>query len=169
MKKHPVYQQYNYHKWANERVFDHLSQLPEDVFTRQVDSVFASVREVVVHIYLTDGMWLSVISGDAFRNTLSVIKQLKNKSLEHNLEGLRKCYSEVAEGYDALLNEQNDPDREITIEHPKYGKMESPVSSLITHVVNHGTYHRGNITAMLRQQGHAGTPTDFVHYLFGTV
>ncbi|MFC0332820.1 DinB family protein [Paenibacillus sepulcri] len=29
-------------------------------------------------------------------------------------------------------------------------------------LVNHGTYHRGNITAILRQLGHPGTPTDYV-------
>ncbi|WP_313897918.1 DinB family protein [Brevibacillus sp. FSL L8-0520] len=34
------------------------------------------------------------------------------------------------------------------------------------HVVNHGTYHRGNIAAMLRQQGYAGVPTDYVFYLY---
>lgn len=166
--KHPIFQQYNYHKWANERIFDHLGQLPEDVFTRQIDSVFPSVREVVVHIYLTDGMWLSVMSGDAFRNTMSVIKQLKKNCLDLNMEELRNYYSVVAKGYDALLVAQGGPDRVIPIEHPKFGNLKSPVSALVMHVVNHGTYHRGNITAMLRQMGHAGTPTDFVHFLFGT-
>ena len=33
------------------------------------------------------------------------------------------------------------------------------------HVVNHGTYHRGNITAMIRQLGHSSTMMDFVLYL----
>ncbi|MEH7531611.1 DinB family protein, partial [Priestia megaterium] len=31
---------------------------------------------------------------------------------------------------------------------------------------NHGTYHRGNITAMLRQLGHPGVMTDYVLYLY---
>jgi uncharacterized damage-inducible protein DinB len=34
------------------------------------------------------------------------------------------------------------------------------------HVVNHGTYHRGNITAMLRQLGSKGISTDFIFYLY---
>ena len=37
---------------------------------------------------------------------------------------------------------------------------------MILHVVNHGTYHRGNITAMLRQMGYASVPTDYGIYLY---
>ncbi len=36
---------------------------------------------------------------------------------------------------------------------------------ILNHVVNHGTYHRGNVTAMLRQQGYAGVATDYLFFL----
>lgn len=44
--------------------------------------------------------------------------------------------------------------------------MKTTVSELLPHVVNHGTYHRGNITAMVRQAGYASAPTDYGLYLF---
>jgi len=50
--------------------------------------------------------------------------------------------------------------------HPTYGVLEARYSDIVQHVVNHGTYHRGNIAAMLRQQGYAGVPTDYVFYLY---
>lgn len=44
--------------------------------------------------------------------------------------------------------------------------MNTSAAELVPHVVNHGTYHRGNITAMLRQMGYASTSTDYGLYLF---
>ena len=52
------------------------------------------------------------------------------------------------------------------MQHPKLGTLESTYADIILHVVNHGTYHRGNVTAMLRQLGHPGVPTDYVYYLY---
>lgn len=62
--KHSAIQQYDYHAWANRRFFDHLTTLPKEICTQPVKSVFSSVQEVLVHIYKTDTMWLSVMSGD---------------------------------------------------------------------------------------------------------
>ncbi|MEK3724277.1 DinB family protein [Paenibacillus sp. FSL H8-0034] len=47
-----------------------------------------------------------------------------------------------------------------------HDKLNVPLVELVQHVVNHGTYHRGNITAMLRQLGHKGVPTDYIFYLY---
>ncbi|MEC5258611.1 DinB family protein [Bacillus amyloliquefaciens] len=30
--------------------------------------------------------------------------------------------------------------------------------------MNHGTYHRGNISAMLHQMGYKGVPTDYIFF-----
>ncbi|WP_238403164.1 DinB family protein [Paenibacillus mesophilus] len=46
------------------------------------------------------------------------------------------------------------------------GEFKARYADFIQHLVNHGTYHRGNVTAMLRQLGHPGTPTDFGYYLY---
>ena len=78
---------------------------------------------------------------------------------------MHELYSQINQQYESFFEELDDLDEAITIEHPTYGKLETPISDLVRHVVNHGTYHRGNITAMIRQQGHAGVPTDYVFYL----
>lgn len=164
--KHSAIQQYHYNKWANNRVFEHLKKLPDEVYDREIKSVFSSVEEVIVHIYQTDGMWLSVISGDPFPETMKVIRRLKEASTAKNLADMEELYEAVSARYIELLNSLDDPDKTITILHPKYGELTTPITDLIKHVVNHGTYHRGNITAMLRQQGHAGVPTDYIFYLY---
>ena len=71
-----------------------------------------------------------------------------------------------SEEYYRFFAEQQDSEQIIITEHPRFGRTEFVLADLIHHVVNHGTYHRGNISAMLHQQGERGIPTDYVYFLF---
>lgn len=164
--KHSAIQQFNYHAWSNHRVFDHLNSLPGDLYTREVESVFPTLQDVLVHLYQVDTMWLSVMSGDSFKKTMALIKQHEEKSKGRPLDELRNLFGEAEQSYASFFDQLDDPDAGISINHPRYGSLQTTVAELVGHVVNHGTYHRGNITAMLRQMGHSGVPTDYVFYLF---
>lgn len=163
---HPARMKYNYHHWANNRLLNHLSELPGAVYTRELESVFSTVAEVVEHLYMVDGMWLKVMSGAPMEEVMSIIGRLKQDVEGAGLDRVKQLYSEVAEGYRAFLKQDEALDQAISINHPRYGELKTRPSDLVEHVVNHGTYHRGNITAMLRQQGHAGVPSDYVIYLY---
>lgn len=165
--KHSAIQQYHYHQWANNRFFEHLKTLPSKIYNQEIESVFSSISEVIAHVYRVDGMWLSVMSGDSFEDTMQVIKKLETQSEGKGLENMQKLYEKLAQEYDTFFESQ-DLDEVISIEHPRYGSLETDVAELVQHVVNHGTYHRGNITAMLRQQGETGIPTDYIFYKYET-
>src|SRR5690606_22648082 len=160
MKKNTALQRYQYNIWANSRVLNHLKSLPDQAYNKEIESVFASIHEVVVHIYMVDGMWFSVISGDTFDQTMEVIKELEQNANGKNLQQMIDLYGKISDRYLAFITALDDPDDPITINHPRYGEATLPIADLVEHVVNHGTYHRGNITAMLRQQGYPGIPTD---------
>nr|WP_259391601.1 DinB family protein [Paenibacillus sp. 1011MAR3C5] len=53
----------------------------------------------------------------------------------------------------------------MPIEYSSYGLLHTSFSNILLYVVNHGTYHRGNVTAILRQQSYAGVPIDYLLYL----
>lgn len=163
---HPAIQQYNYHKWANTRIFEHLKSLPEEVYNNEIKSVLPSIQEVIIHAYQAEGMWLSVMSGDDFSETMDVIKEIKEKSIGGNLLEMEQLYADMNEMYFDFLNNHDELDQKFTIRHPRYGDLDASVTDMVKHVVNHGTYHRGNITAMLRQQGHAGVSTDYIFFLY---
>lgn len=154
-----------YHVWANDRLFSHLEQLPEEVFHTEVTSVFPSVADAVGHIYLFDQLYLSVLEGvpneDIFPKMPIWSEEAKGKSVGE----IRQLFAGVADRFRDLLRRTPDPDKAITIHHPKYGSLDTRFSDILQHVVNHGTYHRGNVTAMLRQQGYAGVPTDYLFFL----
>jgi uncharacterized damage-inducible protein DinB len=44
-------------------------------------------------------------------------------------------------------------------------QLQAPLRKVLDHVVTHGSYHRSQMTAMLRQLGHQGVSTDFIYFL----
>lgn len=157
---------YDFHKWSNTRVFKRLKELPKEVYTNEIVSVFPTLSHVMVHIYLTDALWLKVIKQDSFESIMDYLGKSRKEAEDRSLEELEGMFEKLANQYELFLNEQADPERTFIIEHPQFGKLETNVFELIQHVANHGTYHRGNITAMLRQQGVPGVPLDYVFYLY---
>lgn len=164
--KDQLIKRYQYHNWANERVLNHIESLPGEVYSGQVKSVFSSVADIIAHMYQVDGLWLSVMEGDAFDKTFKIIEELKQEVEEKELNEMRELYANMAESYLSFLNAIKSPDQPVTAEHPRYGKLSTTIRELIGHVVNHGTYHRGNISAMLHQHGQKGVPTDYVLFLY---
>ncbi|NHN31337.1 DinB family protein [Paenibacillus agricola] len=164
--KHHALQLYHYHVWANSAFIEHLKALPADVYTAKVESIFPSISTVLAHIYLMDVTWLSVMQNKKFDEVVAILGPLQQLTKDRSLTDMEVMYLELTEQYHAFFGQQEDMDKLMVCEHPQYGKLETKLSQLVQHVVNHGTYHRGNITAMLRQLGHAGVPTDYIFYLF---
>lgn len=74
-----VLKMYNYHLWANEVILNRLKELPQDIFHKEVKSVFSSVAKVMSHIYLTDLAWLEIISGKSMSDAMVHTNQLKEQ------------------------------------------------------------------------------------------
>lgn len=164
--KHHALQMYDYHTWANKEVFDHLKQLPPDIYRKEVQSVFPSISEVLVHMYVVDTVWFGTMRERGFDEVRETADRLREEMPAKSLEEVEAMFVDLTEQYHAFFDSQDDIEKVITTEHPHYGQTKFRLAELVHHVVNHGTYHRGNITAMLRQMGHKGVPTDYVFYLF---
>ncbi|WP_102272504.1 DinB family protein [Cytobacillus massiliigabonensis] len=157
---------YDYHVWANQKVFQHLKQLPERIYKEQIKSVFSSISDVMIHLYATDVTWLETMKGNSYQNTVTEVNRRKQEASEVSIDELEGLYQALSEEYGRFFAEQQDGEEIIITEHPRFGRAEFVLADLIHHVVNHGTYHRGNISAMLHQQGEQGIPTDYIYYLF---
>ncbi|MBO9599241.1 MAG: damage-inducible protein DinB [Cohnella sp.] len=162
---HQAHRLYDYHVWANDRLFAHLEQLPKEAFQAEVTSVFPTVSHVLGHLYLFDRLYLSVLAEVPNEEIFPKMQSWTEEAQGRTVDEMRTLFADVAEQYRDLLRRTPDPDKEMTIEHPRYGRLDTRFSEILQHVVNHGTYHRGNVAAMLRQQGHAGVPTDYMFYM----
>jgi uncharacterized damage-inducible protein DinB len=162
---HFALQFYDFNVWANKQIFKRLNELPKDAYRQEVQSVFSSISSVLAHVYLSDLGWIEVFSGKSMNHALMLAEQLKEETESKGLEEMETLFLELSERYISFLNQKQILDKSLVIENPS-GDMKTSVSDLVPHVVNHGTYHRGNITAMLRQMGYASVSTDYGIYLY---
>ncbi|KFN02271.1 damage-inducible protein DinB [Bacillus clarus] len=160
-----IIKQFDYHVWANARIFDRLKELPASIYQEEIQSVFLSIKDTLVHIYIVDQVWLHILNGKSMSKAIQGREQLQKQIETKTMDELEILFSDVAKQYKEFLNEQKDVSEVFVIENPYVGKLETSKLELVQHVVNHGTYHRGNITAMIRQLGYTSTMTDFVLYL----
>jgi uncharacterized damage-inducible protein DinB len=164
--KHRVLLLHDYHVWANIKYFEQLRTLPEDVCHTEIQSVFPTIRKVLVHIGLTDVVWLGVMRGDSYDDIIAAREHYTHKFEGQQLDGIGAIFEEISVSYQDFFAEQDDLDQFVKCEHPKFGRLDAPLAELVQHVCNHGTYHRGNLSAMLHQLGYKGASTDYIFYLY---
>jgi len=82
------------------------------------------------------------------------------------VDSLRKKWAEQEARLLAFVGKltQEDLNRVIEYETLKFGVYRNPLWQSMQHVVNHGTYHRGQVTTLLRQLGAQPILTDLMHY-----
>jgi uncharacterized damage-inducible protein DinB len=163
---HFAIQFYDFNVWANEQFFKRLKELPKDVYHQEVHSVFSSISSVLAHVYLSDLGWIEVFSGKSMNHALMIADQLKEQTESKGLEEMETMFFDLSERYKSFLNHKENIDKSLEILNPTGDLMKTNVSELVPHVVNHGTYHRGNMTAMFRQMGYASVSTDYGIYLY---
>jgi uncharacterized damage-inducible protein DinB len=78
---------------------------------------------------------------------------------------IEQCASELSELRDAWRETLVAADRDSKVEYrnSKGELWSSTVDEVITHVLMHGTYHRGQIATVVRQGGETPAYTDLIH------
>ncbi len=154
-----VIELFDYNSWANRRTFNVISKLSAEKFQKSMISSFPSVRETLVHILSAEWVWLSRwkgVSPSGFPtewNALS-FNELEAVWLRNNGE-LTTFVASLTEA---------DKERVIHYKSIKGDPFSNKLIQLLRHVVNHSTYHRGQITTLLRQLNAETASTDLVVY-----
>jgi uncharacterized damage-inducible protein DinB len=157
---------FQYNVWANQKVFEHLLELPEEVYRKEVQSVFPSVSAVLIHMYQVDYVWLKALKGEKFDEIIASISSLTEKLQTASLVEMKEMFDDMSSQYELFIQQKKDLSEQTTIHHPHFGTLETNYDDLVQHIVNHGTYHRGQISAILNQQGNKGVSTDYIFYLY---
>jgi uncharacterized damage-inducible protein DinB len=147
-----------YHRWANARILDAAAALPADALDRDLGNSFPSVRATLAHVVGADWIWLRRWCGDS--PTAPPPWELATHA------EISARWREVAEGQIEFLAglAEADVDRIVAYRALNGSPYENPLGDLIRHLVNHGTYHRGQVVTMLRQLGIEPPHTDLIVY-----
>ncbi|MFL0405434.1 MULTISPECIES: DinB family protein [Bacillus cereus group] len=157
---------YKYHLWANKVLLERIKELPNNVLYKEANSSYPNIAQTFSHIYVVDVMWLQVLKGIGMQEALEASMPLLEKTNLYSVDEFIKSFEELASQYEEWMNSQKDLEQKINLNNPWSGARETAYSEILFHVANHGTYHRGNITTMLRQQGHASTMNDLALYWY---
>lgn len=157
---------YHFHVWANQTMINRLKELPRDVYTQQIQSIFPSVSKALAHIYFVDLCWFHIISGIGMKEAMELALQQQEETESGSLEELEAKYADLSVRFKALLESQDDLEQEIVLDNPYAGVRSTKLSEMVLQTVNHATYHRGNISAMLRQMGHASVMTEYALFWY---
>ena len=146
---------YNY--WARDRQYDVCKGLTRRQFNQQFEGSFPSLRQTVTHMALVEWLWLErwhgrspkKMLGDHDLNTADELQKFMLK-LEHDT---REFWAGVSDAQmKKTLTYTN-----FAGEHWSY-----PLWRTLMHVVNHQSYHRGQVTNYLRLLGAKAPAVDFL-------
>jgi uncharacterized damage-inducible protein DinB len=151
---------FDYHSWANKQLIEHLGKLPEEIINKEVNSVFPSISQTFAHMYAVDELWFLRING----KSVNSIESRPFKNIKEIDNAFTDLHNEMLE----CFNLQDDLEQPVIYSNTKGQRFQNSIREVIYHIVNHGTYHRGNIAAMIRQLGYQGVSTDYIYYLRNT-
>jgi uncharacterized damage-inducible protein DinB len=136
----------DYNLWVNQQFVNWLSPKPYDLLYAEVPSSFSTIMKTLDHIWSTEEYWFSVISETA----MSEKKTENELSKEEIFDGLLNSSAKLKH----LINSFSEEDlvKEVKITNPWF-ECELPISEYLIQVINHGTYHRGQIVTMGRNIG----------------
>lgn len=149
-----------YHRWASERVSAAAAGLTREQFVRPLASSFGSVRDTLVHLCWADGVWLSRWKGEP-------VAAASDPGAFPDAGTLRRRWTEVQGDAWAFLDGRSDADlaRPVVYTNLRGQPDEAPLGVLVSHLVNHGSYHRGQLVTLMRQLGLTDLPTtDLIAY-----
>ena len=160
MTAHDVLQLFAYNKWANDRMLASLDQLSDEQFARDLGASFSSIRGTAAHIAAGEWVWLSRWKG------ISPMA-MPDWANEPSLSQLKEQFAEIETERAAYLTTLPDSGvmRPVTFTLFAGTQDTHPLGPQFQHLVNHGTYHRGQIAAMLRQVGAIPASTDLIRWM----
>ncbi|GAA3752392.1 damage-inducible protein DinB [Flavobacterium ginsengisoli] len=136
----------DYNLWVNQQFVNWLSPKSAELLYAEVPSSFSTIMKTLDHIWSTEEYWFSVIS----ESSLTEKKAESDLSKEEIFAGLLNSSTKLKH----LINSLSEEDlmKEVKIVNPWF-ECELPISEYLIQVINHGTYHRGQIVTIGRNVG----------------
>lgn len=159
-----IQQHLSYNRWANTKIADVLRNIEDIIYFQENKSSFPSIAKTVLHLWGAQYIWLKRLQGESLRTWLSADSKDDKKD---SLDGL--IQSSIDLELFAISKDESFLTSAYTYKNMKGEPFEDRYEDTLFHVVNHGTYHRGQIITMLREAGETTLPsTDLIHYLRGS-
>jgi uncharacterized damage-inducible protein DinB len=150
---------FEYNRWANARSLQASSTVSPADFTKEVGGSFASLRGTLAHMYGAEWIWLERWRGTSPRNLPFSLDFPDVETIRSRWQDVEREQKEFLGGLD-----QGRLADVISYVNLKGETFAYPLRRILQHVVNHSSYHRGQIATLLRQLGATPLSTDLLLY-----
>ncbi|MBI2957061.1 MAG: DinB family protein [Acidobacteria bacterium] len=154
-------QLYDYNYWARDQQLRACAALPEEKFLRPMGNSFSSLRDTLAHLVAAEWVWLERWKGHS--PTREEAEAVAAETFP-TLREIERRWREIERQMRELLARLT-PDQllqPLTYVNLAGKRWTYPLWQTLLHLVNHQTYHRGQVTTLLRQLGEPAAAVDFL-------
>ncbi|WP_372526969.1 DinB family protein [Piscinibacter sp.] len=151
-----------YNLWATRKLFEHIDALPEVHYRRDAGLFFKSVHGTLNHLLLAEHLVWYPRFAEGVSN-----RRALDEEVEPDRVRLREQLIEHAQRWLPLIDacEASRFDGRLDYTTTKGVPQSLPFALTLGHVFNHGTHHRGQISAAITAMDHACPEIDLVWML----
>jgi len=137
-----------YNAWANRECFGALERLPTDAYFRDLKSSHGGLHGTVCHIVWAEDLWLSRWLGrpnPAVPQGKDLTTLAAARARWESVEAQQRAF--LAEFAERRLGES------VAVRPSSGGEYRHTFRQMFRHLVDHSSYHRGQLVTLLRQLG----------------
>ena len=151
---------YAYNRWADARVLDACRKLSPEQYAAEPAPGWSSVRSTLVHLAIVTDGWLRGVAGES-------VEGVPTEADLPTVDDAARLLDEAQATFEKVLPAMSPQ----TLAEPMTLRSRGRVAVLppwvvLRHLVNHATYHRGQIASKLKRLGVDPPATDLVFWAF---
>jgi uncharacterized damage-inducible protein DinB len=157
MTTHDIRMLHAFNSWASNRIFDAVARIPETDAMKDLKSSHGSVHGTLLHMVAAEKIWLSRWVGKPDTRLVAAPDA-------PTLAAVRRLWEETGFSMAKFLGTMTDARLKETFAMTTSAgaTFTHAYGQAIQHVVDHSTYHRGQVVSLLRQLGHTPPGTGLI-------
>jgi uncharacterized damage-inducible protein DinB len=160
MRQEDIQLLYNYNCWANQRLLDKATDLSPEQFVQPTTFSFGTLKATLTHIMDSEYVWRTLCQNNRFEG------RLVDKADFPTLTSINTYWAAEQQRMRAFMAGLADSDVDGIVHYEAEGRVvERVLWHCLLHMINHGTQHRSQCAAMLKDLGHPVGSLDLTHFL----
>ena len=147
-----------YTRWADTRLLAPCAELTPAQYTLELGGSFPSLQLTIAHLAGSTKLWGLRLGGLPYSGLPPSAEIPDVATAQARLAEAYEVFTAVAPVWEAA------PEEPFTFRRIAGGEVTKPRWQIFRHIVNHGSYHRGQIANMLRQLGVQPPSTDLLYW-----
>lgn len=147
-----------YHKWATQKLLDHVGSKDDLFFHLEAKNSFKSISETYSHVLSVDYLWYKRLTG--------IVKpewvEFDVSTVSDTKEAFSTLHEEMNQFFQTLTKE--DWKSTLNFTNLKGDPFSNTREEMFFTFINHASYHRGQVTSFLRQFDLEGIAIDYIYY-----